>query len=569
MDKEQFRIELVKYLAENWEKEIDVKSVSAEYGYSQRYFTRLFKESFGFPFTQFLMKLRLQRAALMISKKQNLMNIGRFVGYANAQSFSKAFRKEWGLSPKQFLDSEKEVPDMPVNCEINGEPVKIIYSMTQEKLIQGEISEWIVQEGQSVFELADQCNDYFVNKSREFLPEQEQMEIWWKNENGSICRMNGLVLDKNAAASAEGKTITVYPDYYAQFQVKVRTNGDGISSDRVSEVAKKLVRHAMKEWAVINEKDVRQMGYLLISYQDEQVRLYLPVHKRSMIGEEKAPKFKGAADWIRYIDDHIRKNLTVTMLAEEFHYSERHFTDTFEMYFGIRPGLYIKKRRLYLVAKELKQGAENIENLVFSYGFSSIASFKKDFHEVFHCNPEEYEEEFKAENLNLYYDQCRQKFRISFVEEQQRMIEGRNVSSNRGQNEVYGDLIESIVWYLQSDCFDKGKEALEDEKIVIWQTAKDRREHYCLVGRKIEDRNEDEQGNHDTYSKVNVSGGTYAVMETVKTSDKDTLSETYRMLYRCAFGNWIRENQEKIDLARLTFVKYRGEKLYFYIPIYA
>jgi len=67
--------------------------------------------------------------------------------------------------------------------------------------------------------------------------------------------------------------------------------------------------------------------------------------------------------------------------------------------------------------------------------------------------------------------------------------------------------------------------------------------------------------------EIVIEGGTYAVFRTIKPSDKDDLAETYRMLTRIAFGGWIHEMRYRIDYSRATFINYKRQKLFFYVPI--
>ena len=305
------------------------------------------------------------------------------------------------------------------------------------------------------------------------------------------------------------------------------------------------------------------MGYTYACLQGEEIKVYIPIFKRTE--NLQVEKYKGAEDWIRYIDEHIHENLTVSMLADAFNYSERHYTDTFEMYFGVRPGKYIQKRKLYCVATAMKQKKKGIDELVKSYGFSSYAAFSKMFQEEFSCRPEDYKVEYKLDNMNQYYSFYKKEMKITTTHISDRIVAGKNVSQEHKKREHVGDLIESISWFLQ---YDEASYEKETAQIVVWKTAKERGKHYCLVGQQLKEESDFDKLDSKLYEKIIIEGGKYAVAETLDGSDRENLTDAYRRMYRLAFGGWLRENQEKADLNRLTFVQYQNGKLYFYIPIY-
>lgn len=559
---EQFRIEMIRYLSEKWQENLTSEQVAETYGYSDQYFNIKFKECFGMPFLRYLVRLRLHRAAIMISENHSLMNVGKAAGYANAQSFSKAFRKEFGLSPKQFLYSEDAVPDLNLGRTINGDPVHVEYVMAERKNLHCKIFHPL---NENKTDLLEEVGYYFDHDCSHSVldKEQDKIEIWWHDEKCNMLYIMG-VPKAELDEVPEGMMKLVIPsDYYAVFSVR-NQKSTGWNGRDYSDTVKQLTRYAFQEWIPMNEKNVRQMGYTFVNYKKDGVLLYVPIHKRTSITEDKAPKFKGAMDWIQYIDTYLKENLTVKGLADAFNYSERHFTDTFEMYYGVRPGMYIRKRRLYLAAKELRQGETDMDKLVEEYGFPSMATFRRNFREEFLCNPEDYEgEEYKVENLSRYYTYHKKKLKIYYEEMADLTMAGKNVFSYRGRQEDAVDLIESITWMLQYEDFHE-RQRMEN-KIVVWETDPEKKEHKCLVGPELKCGDMPKEN----YRNMTIRGGFYIVMETLHKSDMKNLTDTYRMMYRCAYAGWLRENQERIDLSRLSFVRYKKGKLYFYIPINA
>ena len=157
-NQENMRIEIIEYLAEHWNEEIAAKDIAKKYQYSERSFHVMFKEMFGLPYMRYMMKLKIHRAALRISKTQNILEAGRMAGYASPQSFSKAFRKELGASPRQFLKSDMEVPDMPICRKIMEEPISLSYVTTGKKAVYGNLVYMSRENDVSFLKAGSQCS---------------------------------------------------------------------------------------------------------------------------------------------------------------------------------------------------------------------------------------------------------------------------------------------------------------------------------------------------------------------------------------------------------------------------
>ncbi|MEM8890625.1 MAG: helix-turn-helix transcriptional regulator, partial [Bacteroidota bacterium] len=93
----------------NSSHEINRSSVSEHAFYSYRHANRLFSSRKGESINTFANKIRLQKAAehLRYSSK-NIFDIAIEVGYETSASFSKAFKKMYGISPSKYREENKE-----------------------------------------------------------------------------------------------------------------------------------------------------------------------------------------------------------------------------------------------------------------------------------------------------------------------------------------------------------------------------------------------------------------------------------------------------------------------------
>lgn len=96
----------LKYINENYQKNISLATVSNYYNLNYSYFSRIFKKIIGISFSQYLLKIRMEKAKeLLVSNPElKISDIAKLVGYNedNVQNFTRAFKNHFGKSPKNF-----------------------------------------------------------------------------------------------------------------------------------------------------------------------------------------------------------------------------------------------------------------------------------------------------------------------------------------------------------------------------------------------------------------------------------------------------------------------------------
>ena len=94
------------YIAEHIREEIPVTSIAEHVHMNNCYLTRIFKKETGKSIAQYILekKMEVAKAELLTSEK-TIGEIAMNLGYQNYGSFSRAFTKNTGVSPKEYKKS--------------------------------------------------------------------------------------------------------------------------------------------------------------------------------------------------------------------------------------------------------------------------------------------------------------------------------------------------------------------------------------------------------------------------------------------------------------------------------
>lgn len=72
-------------------------------GYSDVYFSKVFKQLFDDNFINYLTKLRVDRAKVLLKDLSfNIKEIGKSVGYTDSSYFTKVFKRSVGVSLSEY-----------------------------------------------------------------------------------------------------------------------------------------------------------------------------------------------------------------------------------------------------------------------------------------------------------------------------------------------------------------------------------------------------------------------------------------------------------------------------------
>ena len=98
------------YIMYNYPEKIKIDELASQIGITRNYLTKSFQKELGVSPQEFLINVRMERAAeLLTSTGLPVNEVAAKVGYPDALAFSKKFKEKYKLSPKSYRETKPEI----------------------------------------------------------------------------------------------------------------------------------------------------------------------------------------------------------------------------------------------------------------------------------------------------------------------------------------------------------------------------------------------------------------------------------------------------------------------------
>lgn len=96
------------FISEAYMRDISVTDIAERAGVTRAHLNRVFQENFHISLQNYLMDFRMGKAeSLLVSTSTPVKDIAGMVGYSDPLVFSKAFKRKYGASPKNYRVTQK------------------------------------------------------------------------------------------------------------------------------------------------------------------------------------------------------------------------------------------------------------------------------------------------------------------------------------------------------------------------------------------------------------------------------------------------------------------------------
>ncbi|WP_243767368.1 AraC family transcriptional regulator [Paenibacillus agricola] len=107
----QQQIELaIRWLTLQHNQPISIEQMAQSLGYHRTHLSKMFKQHTGMSPMNFLLKIRMERARLLLQESLTVDQVASSVGFADALYFSKQFKKWFGRSPSEYRQDQTTNP---------------------------------------------------------------------------------------------------------------------------------------------------------------------------------------------------------------------------------------------------------------------------------------------------------------------------------------------------------------------------------------------------------------------------------------------------------------------------
>ena len=101
--------EAASYMEQHYQHNITIEEIANACRLNRSYLSKLFKEKKGYPPQEYLIRLRLSKAAdLLRTTPMSVGDIAASCGYPNQLHFSRAFKQRYGVPPREWRSENKQ-----------------------------------------------------------------------------------------------------------------------------------------------------------------------------------------------------------------------------------------------------------------------------------------------------------------------------------------------------------------------------------------------------------------------------------------------------------------------------
>lgn len=100
---------LIEYIEEHLEEDLSLDRLANNFFVSKYHIAHIFKENLGLSIHQYITKKRLSLCQTAICSNKNITDVYQSYGFGDYSSFYRAFKKEFGISPKKYQEMQQKL----------------------------------------------------------------------------------------------------------------------------------------------------------------------------------------------------------------------------------------------------------------------------------------------------------------------------------------------------------------------------------------------------------------------------------------------------------------------------
>lgn len=265
--------QVIDYISVNLHLPLQLDVIADKINVSQRQLLRIMRSALNESLYAYVERQRIERAVLyMQTEKISLTKLAVMVGYDNPQSFSKAFKKQFGISPKAYINElQSRLDDYVQSCGNRSSLQSEICHLEGLELVYIRIFGKYGEE--EPYEIAWNKLMRFLKDNQALTHETRFIGLSFDDPNvtnSNQCRFYACAsVQKKIAPTGEFGTIRLQQGKYAVYTLKGCCSGLQELYNNISVNFKYSIRHGMAFEEYI--------GYSKDNNEENMTRIYIPI----------------------------------------------------------------------------------------------------------------------------------------------------------------------------------------------------------------------------------------------------------------------------------------------------
>ena len=288
-------LESIEYIEENIKFDLTPDMIARKCGYSTFHFCRIFNIHKGITLMEYVKKRRLSLAAIDLFSGKRIIDIAMDYGFDTHNGFSKAFKKEYGFTPTQYLKRMNGYFKEESTIKIGGYIMNPIILKKAAFKVAGYGIKTNVTNGNYTKDVASFWDNYdgenLESKMYKILNPPKHGEVGLcipsNKENGDATYLLGVIVEDFKNVTEDMITVEVPEATYAVFTTPPVDTSDDLEQENFAEIIKQTWKYIFEEWFKDSgyELDESKMDFEFYDERchgrkDTVMEIYVPVIKK-------------------------------------------------------------------------------------------------------------------------------------------------------------------------------------------------------------------------------------------------------------------------------------------------
>lgn len=288
-------LESIEYIEKNIKFDLTPDMIARKCGYSTFHFCRIFNIHKGITLMEYVKKRRLSLAAIDLFSGKRIIDIAMDYGFDTHNGFSKAFKKEYGFTPTQYLKRMNGYFKEESTIKIGGYIMNPIILKKAAFKVAGYGIKTNVTNGNYTKDVASFWDNYdgenLESKMYKILNPPKHGEVGLcipsNKENGDATYLLGVIVEDFKNVTEDMITVEVPEATYAVFTTPPVDTSDDLEQENFAEIIKQTWKYIFEEWFKDSgyELDESKMDFEFYDERchgrkDTVMEIYVPVIKK-------------------------------------------------------------------------------------------------------------------------------------------------------------------------------------------------------------------------------------------------------------------------------------------------